>query len=133
MYATEQQLRARYGSDSVFYRTDDNGNIVASAAVIEAALQDASADIDAWSIHCQSKWSAQQLEAWTCDVAMYRLSIRQGAYTDEKKALNARVKDTILKACPPPSPADGGSANAGNLKPVVTSKPRRNSSGTNNW
>ena len=108
-YATQQDLLDRHGEDELFVAADRDNDDVLDGEAIDAALVDASADIDAWSIHCKEPWGDAQLRAWACDVAMYRLSVNYGPYTEQKKDLADRVRKTIERACPAPKETDSQS------------------------
>lgn len=110
-YGTKQDLLDRHGEDELFVAADRDDDNQLDDEAIDTALTDAAADIDAWSIHCKQPWGEAQLRAWTCDVAMYRLSINYGPYTDQKKEIADRVRKTIERACPAPDTTETSSGN----------------------
>ncbi|HEX9844040.1 MAG TPA: DUF1320 domain-containing protein [bacterium] len=93
-YATAQDMTDAYGSDAVTLAADRDGDGVADAGVIDEALAAATAEMDSYigtKYQLPLATPPAVLKDKCVDIALYRLSQRPGAMTDE-------VKDRYEKA-----------------------------------
>jgi phage gp36-like protein len=92
-YASQQNLIDRFGADELIELTDRDGLDVIDATVIDRALADADAEINGY---LASKYTLplstvpQILQAYTCDIARYRLHDE-----NPKEIVVERYKDAI--------------------------------------
>jgi phage gp36-like protein len=94
MYATQQDMIDAYGSDAVTLAADRDGDGQADAGVIDAALAAATSEMDSYigAKYTLPLNSTPAVLTDKCvDIALYRLSQRPGAMTDE-------IKDRFEKA-----------------------------------
>jgi phage gp36-like protein len=94
-YAGEADMIAAYGADALIVAADRDGDGVADAGVIEAALAAATAELDSYLSTKYPVPLAAPVPAVVrdkaVDIALYKLSQRPGAMTDE-------IKDRYEKA-----------------------------------
>jgi len=93
-YATSADLTKQFGSEQILLASDRDGDGVADADVIDAAIETASKYIDSYlsvRFDLPLSSSGDVLVRPCCDLAMYFMSADSGALTDEKKE---RYKDT---------------------------------------
>lgn len=80
-YATLQDIQKRFGENAVLAVSDKDGDGVPDADVIEAAISDASAVMDAY---ISGRTVADTLKnRLCCDIAMYQMGHDAGSYTEE--------------------------------------------------
>lgn len=127
MHATYLDMLASYGEDALKIAARRDGSTDNLRATVETALADASAEINAWSIHCAQPWTAAQLKTWCKQVAIALLSEAAGPYSEQREKRKIEIKAFIQSACPAPQAADSDSANngAGQAHIATTSQPRR--------
>lgn len=104
-YATQQDMIDRRGEDSLYVAADRDGDGTLDAAAITRALDDASAEIDTYlgaAYALPLSETPPVVVNLAVDIALYRLSDRPGALTNE---VRRRYEDAIalLKRI-----ADGG-------------------------
>lgn len=95
MYAHQADMVTRYGEAAVLLVADRDGDGELDAEVLERALADAAAEIDAYvsrrhELPLPSK--PRVLVGLAVDIAMYRLSAEADSLTDEKRQ---RYEDAI--------------------------------------
>lgn len=95
-YATSQDITDRNGADQLVLIADRDGDGVADAAAVSKALEDASAEIDAYLAvkYTLPLASPPPLLAHLCvDIAVYRLAADAYVATDERRK---RFDDALL-------------------------------------
>jgi len=139
-YATQADIEALYGADALTGVADRDGDGVADAGAVAAALVRASDEID---LHVGAAYALPlaatppQLVQLACDIALYRLALDGGVRTDEHRtryddavAVLKRIADGKARlsfppdpGAPPPDPGDPFSGQG--PRPVVTAGPPR--------
>ncbi len=80
-YATLEDVQKRFGENAVLAVSDKDGDGVPDADVIEAAISDASAVMDAY---IAGRTVADILKTrLCCDIAMYQMAHDAGSYSEE--------------------------------------------------
>ena len=112
-YATRTDIEDLYGA-AALYVADRDGDGVPEAAAIDRALDDASAEIDAYLRVLYDTPVApvpQLLVQLACDIALYRLAQTGDVRTEEHRARYedalktlARLAEGKMKLPPPPPP-----------------------------
>ena len=89
-YASEVDLDAAYGAEAITALADRDGDGARDAGAIDAALQDADAEIDAYlsSRYALPLPDGQRrfLRRYAVDIAVYRLSTDAGLLNDDRRA-----------------------------------------------
>ncbi|WP_178860820.1 gp436 family protein [Thiomicrorhabdus cannonii] len=95
VYATQQDIENRYGVDALLVIADRNEDQVVDAAVVAAALEDASAEIDSYvgaKYPLPLATAPRVLSQLCADIAFYKLSADADAATEERRK---RYKDAL--------------------------------------
>lgn len=94
-YAVEQDIADRYGADALLVVADRDGDGFVDSDIVETALVDAGAEIDAYltaKYDLPLKDVPPVLTRLSVDIALYRLSGDAGALTEERRQ---RYEDAI--------------------------------------
>lgn len=95
-YATSQDVIDRYGSDALLLLADRDNDGLVESTVVDTALADASAEMDAYlAVRYTLPFATPPaLLVHLCvDIAIYRLSAESGVATDERRR---RFDDVLL-------------------------------------
>ena len=126
-YATTTDLTERYGADLLLLIADRNGDGAADAGVLEQALQDATAEIDAYlaaQYDLPLSETPAVLTRLAADIAVYRLSSEADRLTDERRQ---RYDDAValLKRLAKGEASLGLASPGAPSRAYSTSRPRR--------
>jgi phage gp36-like protein len=133
MYCNSYDLINRFGSTELIQRTDRTGSDVIDDAVLDQAISDASAEIDAYLSGFPLPSTSTVLVGIACDIARYRLYDDQILYSEMGRPISqvavryerwiAYLKDVAegkIKLSPDP---EGEPISSADL-PIIEASPR---------
>lgn len=88
MYASQQDLIDRFGEDELLVAADRDRDGVIDAGVVEAALEDASAEIDSYLAQAYQlplPTTPRLINRLACDIAFHRLSPEADTATEYRR------------------------------------------------
>lgn len=139
MYATQSDIVALYGED-ILHVADRDGDGVVDVASVDAALADASAEVDSYlavryALPLPEGTNVSVLRRITADIAIYSLAQSRDILTEELRrryedALKALMRlssgqQTLIVPATPDPDADPDAPIDGSPRPVVQDGPER--------